>query len=226
MILVIGNTPQKVELRDLSDCVYYKQQKIFSDAQAERSRDLKKALKAGSLTILKKIDEKNGSFDIPAAGLSSRVEVTSDHSSDKIDALLDKIKSLEEAVTKNAQLPQGTVSSDISHRIEKLEKDMNSGGGDSKAIEALCGAVERLEKRLDKSSDSEHLLKKLETLIKRESVRSTAEQEAAYADDTYVPSVTVEDAKSHVKLDVRKIEKSDGITESLKKLKELKSKSK
>lgn len=227
MILVIGNTPQKVELHDLSDSVYYKQQKVFSDAQVARSKDLSRALKAGTLTVLRRMDEKAGSFDIPASGISDGV--SADISSKKIDILLDRIKNLEEVIAKSssrpaqapAQAPAQGIPPQVSERIEKLEKDLSSKGENSKAFEALCGAVERLEKKLEKTSQSDELLQKLESIISKRGSRG-AEEAQKTADDVYVPSVTVQDARSHINLDVRKIEKSDNVAESLKKLKELK----
>jgi len=41
-----------------------------------------------------------------------------------------------------------------------------------------------------------------------------------------VPSITVEDGNTHIKLNVRSIESGDSVSDSLRKLKELKSKSK
>lgn len=227
MILVIGNTPQKVELHDLSDSVYYKQQKVFSDAQIARSKDLARALKAGTLTVLRRMDEKSGSFDIPTSGIPDGL--SADLSSKKIDILLDRIKNLEEVISKSSsqpaqappQAPAQQISSQISQRIEKLEKDLSSKGDNSKAFEALYGAVERLEKKLEKTSQSDELLQKLDSILKRRGGREEEDIQRS-ADEVYIPSVTVEDARSHINLDVRKIEKSDNVTESLKKLKELK----
>ena len=53
MILVLGNSAKRIELRDLGDTVYYKQQKSFNDSDYARSNDLKREINAGRLIVLK-----------------------------------------------------------------------------------------------------------------------------------------------------------------------------
>ena len=64
MIRVLGNSPERVELKDLYDVVYYKQLKEFSDQQHENSKDLKKALGKGRLIIIDRNELSQGSGEI------------------------------------------------------------------------------------------------------------------------------------------------------------------
>jgi hypothetical protein len=228
MILVIGNTPQRVLLKDLNDSVYYKQQKVFTDEQYRKSQDLQREVQKGTLSILKKTDEKNGSFDIPAVAFTTTPQdKSSGIDSSKLDTLLERIQSLETAITLKATPAVNSVpvSTDELHdKIQRLEREL-SGVSSEKTLSVLYEAIRKIEERLDKKSD-DGLLDKLEALINRAPVAAAAPvREEIRPEDVYVPSVTVEDANTHIKLHVRTIESSDDLGDSLKKLRELKSKS-
>lgn len=64
MVRVMGNSPERVELHDLNDVIYYKQLKEFSDQSYENSRDLKKEIEKGRLIILEKKEVSQGSGEI------------------------------------------------------------------------------------------------------------------------------------------------------------------
>jgi len=229
MILVIGNTPQKVELKDLGDYIYYKQQKIFTDAQYNRSQDLQREIQKGSLTILKRADDKSGSFDIPSVGYSS---VSADKSPvmdfSKLDTLLERINSLEESINAKSTLSPEAHNDVIKSLIEKVTRLENgiSVNNNDPNIAALHDAIKKLEEKIGQGAD-ETVLKKLEDILNRAPVAasSTKQKEEMRPEDVYVPTVTVEDANTHIKLDIRTIGGGDDVNDSLKKLKELKSKS-
>jgi len=55
MVRILGNSPERVELKDLNDIVYYRQLKEYTDQQYESSKDLKREIQKGSVI---KIDKK------------------------------------------------------------------------------------------------------------------------------------------------------------------------
>jgi hypothetical protein len=240
MYLVIGNTPQKVELKDLGDYVYYKQQKIFTEAQYTRSQDLQREIQKGSLTILKKTEEKTGSFEVPSVSITQPAPITNPviDTTGKLDTLLERIQGLESAVRekngatieKAPTAPQPDQSDFIkilTDKISRLEAAL-SGKGRESDLSTLHSAIKKLEERIDKGSSNNDILKKLDDIANRAPTYVTVSEkpkEETRPEDVYVPSVTVEDSNTHIKLDVRTIDSGDSVSDSLKKLKELKSKS-
>lgn len=63
MIRVLGNSPERVEIKDLNDIVYYKQVKDYTDQEYENSRDLKRAINTGKLAILEQNKSLRGSVE-------------------------------------------------------------------------------------------------------------------------------------------------------------------
>lgn len=232
MFHVIGNTPQRVELKDLGDYVYYKQQKVFTDAQYNRSQDLQREIQKGSLTILKRTEEKNGSFEVPtmvpAAVPVAPTPIKPDGiDSSKLDVLLERIQGLESALNNpktTSSVPvelQSDIIRELTEKITRLES------GD-RGFSELLDSVRRLEERIEKGSAGDDLLNKLEGILSRAPTVVSQERprEETRPEDVYVPSITVEDGNTHIKLNVRSIESGDSVSDSLRKLKELKSKSK
>jgi hypothetical protein len=229
MILVIGNTPQKVELKDLGDYIYYKQQKIFTDSQYNRSQDLQREIQKGSLTILKRADDKSGSFDIPSVGYSS---ASADKSPvmdfSKLDTLLERINSLEESINaKSTPSPEAhnDVIKSLIEKVTRLESELIAGNN-GQSLSILHDAIKKLEDKVGRGAD-DAIFKKLEDILNRAPVAGipAVQKEEMRPEDVYVPTVTVEDANTHIKLDIRTIGGGDDVNDSLKKLKELKSKS-
>lgn len=225
MILVIGNTPQRVELRDLGDCVYYRQQKVFTDSQYAQSQDLQREIRKGSLSIIKKVEDKAATFGLPS---SSDSPIPFDDS--KIDALAERIRSLEKALSeqKPISIPKSSDNEALkilADKIEKLEVDLSQTRGSS-VSDNVIQALQKLEQRIDQNSLNDKILEKIDKLISTGSAGrvQSATPEEVRAEEIYVPSVTVEDANKKIKLDVRKIEQSDNVKDSLAALKKLKSK--
>ena len=228
MYLVIGNTPQRVELKDLGDCIYYKQQKVFSEAQYSRSQDLQNEIRKGSLTILKRTEEKGGSFELPSVTFSQSKPDSADSS--KLDVLLERIQSLESAIKTNSSAPkeaQQDIVGILTDKIARLESGL-SGVSSEQGLSVLSDAIKKLEERIDKGSSNDEIFKKLEDLINRAPIGISQEKarEETRPEDVYVPTVTVEDANTHIKLNVRSIESGDNVSDALKKLKEIKNKNK
>lgn len=63
MVRILGNSPERVQIRDLGDVIYYKQQKDYTDQEFESSRDLKKEIQKGNLTILERSKSPRGSVE-------------------------------------------------------------------------------------------------------------------------------------------------------------------
>lgn len=228
MYFVIGNSPKKVELKDLNDCVYYKQQKVYSDSQYQSSVDLKCAIERKSLIVLKKSEDSTGSFDVNTVIVSSDIKAPEPESTPQIDFLLSKIKDLEERLKNQPSSIPASHTNDalaiILERLERLEK--NPASVDSSAITSIQDALKGIETKIQ-NNKSDGLLEKLEGMINRSGGGGVSVQEDnRRVEDIYVPNIRVEDANSHIKLEVRTINTGDNVSDTLKKLKELKSKSK
>lgn len=63
MIRVLGNSSERVPIKDLNDCIYYKQQKEYSDTEYASSKDLRKALEAGKIVKLEQVPSPRASVD-------------------------------------------------------------------------------------------------------------------------------------------------------------------
>lgn len=250
MYLVIGNSPKKVELKDLKDCVYYKQQKVYSDDQYRKSSDLQNAIKRNNLIVLKQSEDKNASFDIPTIGVPSEIEIKNSSSEkydmdellerirssspdiQKFDQLIDRIQNLEKALQKKEGKLEISTNENLFEklleRLDKLEKNSSSNNvSDNSSLELIQESLKNLEAKIHKKSKGDDILEKLEDIISRSGTGIISkEEENRRVEDIYVPNITVEDANSHINLEVRTVEKSDNVNDSLKKLKELKSKSK
>ena len=230
MYLVIGNSPKKVELKDLNDSVYYKQQKIYSDEQYRRSNDLQHAINKGFLVVLKKSEDKVGSFDAPVITAPSEV-VISESASDthKIDFLIERIQKLEEDLKQKNHSQESELLKLLLDRIDKLESGRIPVES-SASLLSIYEALKKLEDKIQERSSSDSILEKLEKIINRVGVGSlkniVEKEDLVVNEEVYIPSIFVEDANSHIKLQVRTVENSDNVSDSLKKLKELKSKSK
>lgn len=225
MYFVIGNSPKKVELKDLSDCVYYKQQKVYSNAQYDSSVDLKRAIERKTLIVLKKSEDNTGSFDVNTAIISQENKAPESISSSNVDLLLEKIRDLEEKIKNQPSVAPQTdgALAIILDRLERLEKNPSAID-----LSTIQDALKKIETRIQ-DNKSDGILDKLESIINRSgSLGSVASQEpvSTRVEEIYVPNIRVEDAKSHINLEVRTIDSGDSVSDSLKKLKELRSKTK
>jgi hypothetical protein len=63
MVRVLGNSSERVPLKDLNDCIYYKQLKEYSDQEYASSRDLKRAINDGKIVLLEQNGATRGSAD-------------------------------------------------------------------------------------------------------------------------------------------------------------------
>ena len=231
MILVIGNTPKKVELKDLGDCVYYKQKKNFSEAQYRQSDDLRREIKNGTLSIIGRKNEKEGDFDLPdfMSDDPVRVEKTvikQEVQQPVIEALLLKIGSLEETIRNNPVPVDSTGTMKIlTDKIRSLE-DKISQKTDGDINMAVVEAIKKIEERLDKReevSKNNDIFDRLEGILSRApSSGSSVPERPVRPEDIYVPNINVEDLNSNIKLKVRTIEKSNNVNDSLKALRDLK----
>ena len=59
----MGNSSERVPIKDLGDVVYYHQTKEYTDQEYESSRDLKKEIQRGRLTVIDKKEALRGSVD-------------------------------------------------------------------------------------------------------------------------------------------------------------------
>jgi hypothetical protein len=63
MIRIMGNSVERIPLKDLGDVIYYKQVKNITDQELEQSKDLDREIKKGRIIILEKNQNIRGSED-------------------------------------------------------------------------------------------------------------------------------------------------------------------
>ena len=63
MVRILGNSPERVEVKDLNDIIYYRQLKEYIDQEYEKSKDLKREIQKGRLAEIEKLPAHRGSVD-------------------------------------------------------------------------------------------------------------------------------------------------------------------
>lgn len=220
MILVIGNDPNKVEVNDLGDVVYYKQQKIYSNSQYARSNDLKRAEKAGRITVLQKYGDIDGELDLPPTSTAPRRQA---QDVSKLDLVLERMASLETTLrdAPRAGSEQGVVDA-LMDRIGRLEERISQLSG-SEASDGLQEALRELAQKVESTTKDTAILDRLESILDQAGGSKPSGSDApTRPEEVYVPAVSVEDANTHIKLDVRTVQGGSDIDDSLKALKDLK----
>jgi hypothetical protein len=215
MIVVIGNSPKKISIPDLNDYIYYKQRKSFSDADRQRSRDLQKEIAKGTVIVVEQVPERS----VTMAEGSTEMVAPAVQQPPNTD-LLDRLHRIESLLSERP-VP-GSPTTGVEDRIKALEdKLVSSSQQDS--VAAILSAVRDLGSRVGTAPVSnDELLKKMEELLAR--APGAAEKVESYSvrpEDIYVPSVTVEDGTSHVRLQVRTIETADSVTDAAAALKKI-----
>lgn len=65
MVRIMGNSLERVFIKDLNDVIYYKQVKEYTDQEFEKSWDLKEALRSGKIVQIEKTENLRGSVNSP-----------------------------------------------------------------------------------------------------------------------------------------------------------------
>ena len=135
MVRVLGNSSERVPLRDLNDVVYYRQVKEYSDHDYETSRDLNKALAAGKLTFLERVEPVKGSIDV---GKSNGVSV-----GDEVRAALREMMPVQSQPDMGAMAREvaPVVAEMVRQEISKLSltQIVTSGGTPSTVLPGFMG---------------------------------------------------------------------------------------
>lgn len=223
MIKVLGNDTERVKLTDLNDVVYYKQEKIYSDDDYNRSRDLKRNIENGRLTKLSDIKKENTSSDMPISVDPAPIE-----NSSKIDNLLEYVKRLENKLNNISTPPVDNENLNVLiDRIKQLEEKIESSKGLSSIDPETLSIIKGLGEKIGSNSQLSTITSKIEELLSR--APGTIKEEdytPTRPEDIYVPNITVEDTNAHINLKVRTIEKSDSVNDAAQALKNMKDKSK
>lgn len=104
MVTVIGNSPERVEIDDLGEIIYYRQIKDFTDEEYKKSRDLKKAINKGSLSKIAEKKSPRGSLEVPGHGKEQDSPIS--------------LKDLKAAIREI--LPKSNGSSDIAQAVREI----------------------------------------------------------------------------------------------------------
>jgi len=233
MVLVLGNSAKKIELKDLNDVVYYKQQKSFNDSDLDRSSDLKREIKAGRIIVLKQNRDSSPSNNgqgfesaqapvIPSVVLNPPTDTAAPviAPDTRIDMLLEKIVSLEKRLSDNSSEDKDVL----------LKQFMDSV--DDKLNKRLEGVPSSPVAPANKDSGTDAKIDMLIDLIKSNAMSSgyapspvakvSDYTKVGGSDEVYVPSVRVEDANAKINLKTRIIESGDQVSNALDALKSLK----
>lgn len=229
MIRVIGAVSEIVPLRDLNDQIFYKQEKTYSEAEYERSNDLKREIKRGRLRVVSRTNEKFSDYETPEPTVKANIQNKSE-SSLRVQELIEHVGKLETKV--NGQDPKISSSAENALLVKLMEKIESLEDRLAQATQAdnteLLEAVKRLEDRVNKSENA-GILEKLEEILSRapQSTIVKPEQkktEKQIEEEIYVPKIRVEDGSSHLNLKTRAVEKSGGVNAAAEALKKLRGK--
>jgi phage shock protein A len=214
MYRVRSESPDRILLIELQDSIYYRQEKVFSDAEYDKCISLQRAIVKGQVLILDRKPEKDAGYVIPVVSVQSGPAISPIITSDNT-SLFDYLKSLED-------------------KIDQIKAPSDSSAS-SGLVELLTQKIEALEKKIQINStpaSTENIFKKLEEISAKFSngiptgaaaEKVKEELEEIVPQEIYVPNVRVEDGNSHINLKIRTIEKSssvDSASEALRKLKE------
>lgn len=76
MIRIIGNSPERIPIKDLNDVIYYRQIKEYTDDEYENSLDLKKVERQGKISKLEEKRASRGSAEIPGHESSNQTSIS------------------------------------------------------------------------------------------------------------------------------------------------------
>jgi len=224
MIQIVGNSAKKVELKDLNDVVFFKQQKSFSDSDYNSSMDLKREIANGRLIVLKRTDDirpTNDGYGFNLESSDSLKEATPVKTGVAIDE------------PKTTRSDEGIINK--SPNIDPAIFDTLVGILEGKFESQMGSLKDSLEARFFKA-DSETFNRKIDELIGlvksgsslspravSSSIPDTKTTSIGFTDEVYVPSIKVEDGNAHISLKTRVIDGgSQGVSNALDALKSLK----
>jgi hypothetical protein len=205
MIRIRSEDPEKIPLPELSDCIYYKQEKTFSEDEYNRCSSLQRAITKGRILILERQPERYASYGSPTPEKSTAEKAPTD-----LSKLFEYLKSLE----------------------SKMDL-LRTSDGSTALIDQLTQKIDALEKKLQgpvaqDDSGIKETAKKLEELLGKFSGiagKSDAEKKELVSEipeEIYVPNIKVEDGNSHITLKTRVIERTDDLSSASEALKKLK----
>jgi hypothetical protein len=129
MVRLMGNSTERVPIKDLGDVIYYKQIKEFSDAELETSRDLNREIKTGRIILLEQNKAPRGSEDTPAhAGAMSNNSLTISDLKAAMREMLPELKGNGSEIDLKGLVP--LIQDAIRSEMAKMPlHQMSSGGG-------------------------------------------------------------------------------------------------
>jgi hypothetical protein len=242
MILVVGNSAKRVELKDLQDVVYFKQQKSYNDADYERSQDLRREIKSGRLLVINRSTDERPSSD--GKGYANDPIVIKHEEPVTPEPVI-----IEKEVVVEKEVPSGIDPSKLDLLLEKvlsLEKKINESPAQDKDVlmrELISSLDDKLDARLSSLTSKDEVGKseskdsgindKIDVLI--DLIKSGAHAgpgisssnvsdytQPSRVEDVYVPSIKVEDANAKISLKTRVVESGNQVADALGALKKLK----
>lgn len=105
MVRVIGNSIERVILNDISDVIYYRQQKEYTDQEFARSRDLDRAIKSGKLIKIEVLQPPRSNAEVVGVKEPVKAESLSQEFQDVKQTIRDILKEV-----KPDNSVQGTIS--------------------------------------------------------------------------------------------------------------------
>src|SRR6056297_2881115 len=184
MIRVIGASPEKIELPELNDRIYYKQEKSYSELDYQRCPTLRRAIDKGYVLILERSQEnkeygappvshvkpqvpnspptQETEYPKPILGSESKENTLS---AEKIDLLLNKISALEEKIEVESGriIVDSTPLNIILNRLKELEDKVSTGTPTASDNTQVMAALKALEDKVNSGTSTEDLIKRLES---------------------------------------------------------------
>jgi hypothetical protein len=76
MYRILGNSSERIQIRDLNDVIYYRQIKEYTDQEFESSKDLNKEKEKGNITILDHYTSAKSALDGSALHSGSGISIS------------------------------------------------------------------------------------------------------------------------------------------------------
>lgn len=98
----MGNSTERIPIKDLNDVIYYRQIKQYSDAEYNTSKDLKREKDKGHIVILEQSDNVRGSDTDQVQYLRERISASTVNAQDLKDAIREILPELNKSDLKGA----------------------------------------------------------------------------------------------------------------------------
>jgi hypothetical protein len=211
VVRVIGNSIERVILNDISDVIYYRQQKEYTDQEFARSRDLDREIKSGKLIKIEAVQSPRNNAEV--VGIQKFDEDKTQEFQDVKQTIRDILKEV-----KPDNSVQGTISiNDVRGVVtEVLAEKMKVTVTSDEIKKAVTEVLSEFKRDLANYGVSQSYGGGFRPAEAAKPIES-------FVGPEYIPTINTSDMKSSVKGEER-VSKDSNVSGSLDALKRLKNK--